>query len=93
MAGLNTDTMIFGVLTLIFIVIGVSIPYIQAEFNVVQSHNDIPTIKDVNLGTILFSILKVVTYTFGDLPTWFDVCVMMPLRILYIVVIKKVFLI
>ena len=69
---------ILGMLTAIFILAGLFIPYINAEYGIGDSQDyDVPSsnIEDsniINLGSTFLSILSMFFWTFGALPIWLD---------------------
>ncbi|KKN55963.1 hypothetical protein LCGC14_0577050 [marine sediment metagenome] len=67
---------------LIFVSLGTFLPFIQASFNepvtqfdtdqLSDSAEDTASASDVNAFDIVFSVLKMFFWTFGDLPFWID---------------------
>lgn len=86
-----------------FLIMALITPFINQSFN--QPSNTVNTddlgisdedlqdtsINVVNAYDVFSSLLKMPFFTFGDLPVWFDLCVLLPLRIwMWIIIYDKV---
>ena len=80
--GLN-DMSIIAVIISIFILIGITIPYINSEFGQSISTPNVDTLEGdvgddmvdsgtVTIFSVLFSVGKMFFWTFGSLPFWLD---------------------
>ena len=80
--GVNDISIAWGIIT-IFILIGVLMPYINDAFDTDTGvpniggleenvGEDAENVSTLNAFTILFSVLKMFFWTFGDLPFWLD---------------------
>lgn len=79
----ENDVAIAGSIITIFVLLGVLLPYVQADFEAPQTLNDVQKLES-DLGeetadisavtpfTLLLSVLKMFFWTFGDLPFWLD---------------------
>jgi len=80
----------------IFVVIGVLLPYAQSsintdsqDFGLNSINDDVASASPVTALTIFLSIIKMFTFTFGDLPIIIDLILFMPLRIIAWVIIAS----
>lgn len=87
-------------LIIIFVGIGVMLPYMQQatdsdieEFGLNEIDDDVrsSSANPVTFITILWSVIKMFFFTFGALPVWLDTILFLPLRIIaWIIIIDKV---
>ena len=90
------DMTILGGIVIIFVFIGFVTPFINeefsgtaAEYNVDDVTGDLDTPNAVNAFTILISIFKIFFWTFGSIPTWLDVILFTPMRIILALIIAR----
>ena len=88
-----------GIVT-VFIFLGFTIPYITTAFeqesgfspNLEQYEGDLgqelEQVNAISVTDVLWSLLSIWFWTFGALPQWFDLCILLPMRILlaYIII-------
>lgn len=95
------DTVIIGTISLIFILIGAALPFVQDTFNEDVTTYNTDSITDgltqetieqtsiTNVFDVLGSILKMFFWTFGDLPIWLDLIFSVFRIILVFIVIRN----
>ena len=99
--GVNDMTIIFGLIAF-FVFIGVVTPFINAElntnlteFNPEQFTGNVNTgdlegvTAPVNAFKVLGSVLSMFFFTFGSIPTFIDVAIFIPLRLLLVLIISR----
>lgn len=95
---INDISIISGII-IIFVLIGVFLPYLNQEFPSSASATNISGIEDdlsgdaegiddINAFDVLVSVLKMFFWTFGDLPFWLDTMFII-LRIIFIVTVAR----
>jgi len=88
-----SDNRLMYVLLLFFIVLGVAMPYYQSMFDQTIIENDMTGLKDattndegataVTILSSVFGIFKISFWTFGTIPLWIDLIVLLPLRLMF----------
>jgi len=96
---MTADHILYTIAT-IFIILGVFLPYAQSSVGVDSEQNDLTTINDasktqtvnpVTIGGIIFSVMKMTVFTFGDLPVWLDLTSFMAMRLVFwLIIIEKI---
>ena len=73
----------------IFVGVGVILPYINDSFGTSASEvntnvltSDVSA-SEVGLGTVLLSVVKIASWSFGDLPFFLELIIFVPLRIIF----------
>lgn len=99
MAGALNDITIIGGIIVMFIALGVALPYIQRDFGTLETPNDAEALVsgasveeiDSTVGAIdvLASVSSMFFWTFGALPIWLDAAIFIPLRLILILVIAR----
>lgn len=88
-----------GIVT-VFIFLGFTTPYITTAFEQgsvsspnLESYEDslgqeLEQVNAIRVTDVLWSLLSIWFWTFGALPQWFDLCILLPMRILlaYIII-------
>jgi len=94
------ETHIFVGIISVFIVLGIFLPFIGTAFNDdslvsnpdgLNLGDDIPEEglgESLSMGTILFSVLKMFFWTFGNLPVWLDSIFLIPRIILAVLIVR-----
>jgi hypothetical protein len=88
----NDVSIIAGIIT-VFVLIGVILPYVQAEFGQSVTSVDVAGLAGdvgskgqessaVTFWDVLLSIFSMFFWTFGNLPFWLDLCFFLPIRII-----------
>ncbi len=93
---MNDITIIMGVV-FIFVGLGFIMPYIQEDFSNGTTNTDMVGLEselneDYNTITIwglLWSVLKMFVWTFGNFPLWVDALFFLPLRIMFFVTLAR----
>ena len=98
MGSVNDMTIIYGLITF-FIILGIATPLINAEFGSNYSSGNPDSIEnditahiensEVSMWQIIKSVLSMFLWTFGALPVWFDLIIMLPLRILLVLIVAR----
>ena len=87
-----SDTTIFWGLVMFFILTGLISNFINSEFSDTSTDYNMDeygreiaeeTTASMTLGTSILSILKMATWSFGDLPLLVELLIFMPIRILF----------
>lgn len=85
---------------LIFLCLGVFLPYINADFNnddevvnvegfTTDIGEKVENASQVSAFTVIFSVFKMFFWTFGSIPFWIDLTVIMTLRIVLVVLLAR----
>lgn len=98
------DVVILGAIFFIFVGIGVFLPFLQVEYQVTgnatvnavnttvidpNTFNDVtPLTANISILGIVFSVIKMFFWTFGDLPLWLD-SIFVVIRITFAVLIYR----
>lgn len=91
------DIQIIAVISGIFIFLGVLLPFIQADFNTLETGHDPASLTDdintddldsVSPFKVFFSVVSMFFWTFGALPFWLDM-VFVVLRLVLILAIAR----
>lgn len=82
-----------GIVT-VFVLLGFALPFVNSAFSDglysapdLEGLNEdlgqeIEQVNAVSVTDVIFSLLTIWFWTFGGLPIWFDLCLLMPLRII-----------
>lgn len=95
----NDISIITGII-LIFLTLGAIMPYINDSFSITSEEINIEKFEDdiavdiedesrISAFTVIFSIFKMFFWTFGSIPFWFDLTIMLTLRIILILTIAR----
>ena len=95
------DMIIILVISVIFIGLGSVLPFIQEDLDIspVVTTDTEEFVQDIGeeadsavsltIFTVLFSVLKMFFFTFGDLPFLIDVFIFIPLRLILVLTIAR----
>jgi hypothetical protein len=100
MAGQINDISIATGIIIVFIALGIILPYVNTSFGVASSTQNIRGFQTnigsqsgsiIGLGTIFLSILGMFFWTFGALPWFIDFILFLPMRIMLVMIIVRNF--
>ena len=90
-----SDIMIIGGIVLLFVALGVALPFIQEAFGVEQTANSAEGLinpadasSTVSAFSVIGSVASMFFWTFGALPTWLDL-IFVVLRIMLVVTVAR----
>jgi hypothetical protein len=81
-----------GIVT-VFVLLGFTLPFVNEAFGEVGGAPALSNFEDslgqklestntVTVTKVIFSLLTIWFWTFGALPLWFELCILLPLRII-----------
>lgn len=81
----------------IFVGVGVVLPFVNDEFGTSASEVDTGVLSEdvsgseAGVGTVLLSIIKMASWSFGDLPFFVELLIFLPLRVLFYILLYRQF--
>lgn len=93
----NDMTIIYGFITF-FVLIGIITPYINEEFDTSYPINDASQLENldtkeatssISAFKVIGSVISMFFWTFGNLPTWLDLALFLPLRVVFYLIIAR----
>lgn len=87
------DMTILGGIIFFFFAVSLLATFINASFGSSLPENNIEAIKDnvetsarsdqLSIWTVIFDIIKMFFWTFGNIPAWLDLTLFVPIRIIF----------